>query len=220
MAPFCFGMIVAGLLSVHPGGPTTLPADASFATVYLAPWLHGFGILCGCFVATLFAYLASVFFFGEVEDAAEREVVWRRTQAFFGATFLLGGAVLAVGAITGRVPLSTAAHPVQIGCQLVAAAGVGGLWLARRREARWWMRLAVGGQVLAILIGWFHAQAPVLLRTAQGPMTLKDAAAPFVTQIWLAIGLAAVLGLVVPMLAWLYRVFDAARSDEAPKHTL
>lgn len=219
MAPFCFGMIVAGLLSVHPGGPTSLPTGASFASIYLAPWLHGFGLLCGCFVATLFAYLASVFFFGEVADAADREIVWRRIQAFFGATFLLGGAVLAVGAATGRVPLSTAAHPVQVGCQLVAATGVGGLWLARRRESRWGMRLAVGAQVLAILIGWFHAQSPVLLHTARGPMTLEDAAAPFVTQLWLAIGLTAVLGMVVPLLAWLYRVFDASRSVEASKPT-
>ena len=82
------------------------------------------------------------------------------------------------------------------------------------------MRLAVGAQVLAILIGWFHAQSPVLLRTASGPMTLEDAAAPFVTQLWLAIGLTAVLGMVVPLLAWLYRVFDAARSVDDPKHTV
>lgn len=64
LAPFCFGMIVAGLLSVHPGGPTSLPVDASFASIYLAPWFNGFGLLCGCFVATLLAYLASVFFRG------------------------------------------------------------------------------------------------------------------------------------------------------------
>jgi len=84
--------------------------------VYLAPWLHGFGALTGLFVAALFAYLASVFFFGEVSDPGERDIIWRRTIAFFGAAFVLGGAVLGMGAITGRVPLATAAHPSQIGC--------------------------------------------------------------------------------------------------------
>jgi cytochrome bd ubiquinol oxidase subunit II len=217
MAPFCFGMIVAGMLSVHPGGPTTLPTDATFASIYVAPWLNSFGLLCGCFVATLFAYLASVFFFGELADAADREIVWRRTQGFFGATFILGGAVLAMGAATGRVPLSTATHPVQIGCQFVAAAGIGGLWFARRRESRWGMRLAVGAQVLAILVGWFHEQSPVLLRTTTGPLTLGDAAAPFVTQLWLAIGLSIVLAMVVPLLVWLYRVFDSAQGGEDTK---
>ena len=75
------------------------------------------------------------------------------------------------------------------------------------------MRFAAGAQVLAILVGWFHAQAPVLLRTAEGPMTLRDAAAPYVTQFWLVIGLVVVLAMVVPLLVWLYRVF-AARPAE------
>ena len=211
MAPFFYGMIVGALLTEHPGGPTAPPADATFAAVYLMPWLHGFGLVSGLFVAALFAYLASVFFFGEVSDPAEREIIWRRIQGFFVATFLLGGAVLGMGAATGRVPLSMAADPTQISCQVVAAAGIVALWWARQRGFRWGQRLAAGAQVLAILTGWFHAQAPILLRTAGGPLTLADAAAPFVTQLWLVIGLTVVLALVVPLLVWLYRVFDSAR---------
>jgi len=211
MAPFFYGMIVAALLTEHPGGPTAPPANATFAAVYLRPWLHGFGLLSGLFVAALFAYLASVFFFGEVRDPGERDIIWRRTKGFFAATFLLGGAVLGMGAATGRVPLSMAAHPIQIGCQVVAALGIAALWWARGRGSRWGLRLGAGAQVLAILTGWFHAQAPNLLRTAGGPLTLADAAAPLITQLYLAIGLTVALALVVPLLAWLYRVFDSAR---------
>lgn len=213
MAPVCFGLIVGSLVSEHPGGPRAVPSDAAFAAVYVAPWLHPFGLLCGLFVAALFGYLAAVFFYGELALAEEREVVWRRVQAFFVATFFLGGAVLGMGALTARVPLGMALHPVQIGCQLVAAAGIGGLWWAHRREARWGMRFAAGAQVLAILTGWLHAQTPAMLRTTEGPLTLTGASAPFVTQLWLVIGLTAVLAVVVPLLGWLYRVFDGASGD-------
>jgi cytochrome d ubiquinol oxidase subunit II len=211
MAPICFGLIVGGLLTEHPGTPSAPPVGQSFAAVYVAPWLNAFGLLCGLFVVALFGYLASVFFHGELADPGDRDVVWRRTQALFAATFLLGGAVLGTGALTGRVPLAMGLNPVQITCQLVAAAGIAGLWYARKSGARWGMRFAVGAQVIAILTGWFHAQAPVLLRTAGGPLTLQAAAAPPVTQRWLVIGLTVVLALVVPMLVWLYRVFDGAR---------
>jgi cytochrome bd-type quinol oxidase subunit 2 len=74
------------------------------------------------------------------------------------------------------------------------------------------MRVAVGAQVVAILTGWFQAQAPVLLRTEGGPLTLRAAAGPPITMLWLAIGLTVVLALVIPPLVWLYRVFDSTRS--------
>jgi cytochrome bd-type quinol oxidase subunit 2 len=171
--------------------------------------LHPFGILCGIFVSTLFGYVAAVFFYGELPDAEDRELVWKRVVAFFVATFVSGGAVLALGAVTDRVPLSHAADPIQFVAQLVAALGILALWRSRRLGLIWGMRAAAGAQVLAILLGWFHAQAPVLLRTVNGPLTLDEAAAPFRTQLWLAIGLVVALSVVVPMLVWLYRVFGA-----------
>jgi len=98
MAPFCFGTVVGGLLTVHPGTPGMPPSGESFGAVYVAPWLHPFGLLCGLFVAALFGYLASVFFHGELSEPTDRDVVWRRTVGFFAAAFLLGGAVLGTGA--------------------------------------------------------------------------------------------------------------------------
>lgn len=213
MAPFCFGLVVGGLLTVHPGVPTRVPVGVDATAIYVTPWLHPFGVLCGAFVTALFAYLAAVFFHGELSDAEERALLWRRVLAFFAAAFVLGGAVLLVGAVTDRVPLSRGAHPVQLACQLVAALAIGGLWWGQRSGRRWVMRAAAGAQVMAILTGWFHAQAPVLLRTQGGPLTLQDAAAPWITQLWLAIGLTVVLAMVIPLLVWLYRVFDGAAED-------
>jgi cytochrome bd-type quinol oxidase subunit 2 len=59
------------------------------------------------------------------------------------------------------------------------------------------------------MLGWWSAHYPNLLQTEEGSMTFRDAAAPFVTQLWLVIGLVVVLATVVPLLVKLYRVFDA-----------
>lgn len=217
LAPFAFGLIVAGLLSEHQALPDS-PASAQqvqvdYFSFFVAPWWDAFAVLCGLFIAALFAYVAAVFFYGEVHTAEERRLVRRRIYAFVGATFVLGGIVLLSGSLTGRVPLRAGLHPVQIGCQLLAALGLLNLLRAMKHDHVWAMRFSVGAQVLAILGGWFSAQYPVLLKVAPEPLTLHNAAAPFVTLLWLNVGLVVVLALVIPLLAVLYRVFRASAGN-------
>ena len=70
------------------------------------------------------------------------------------------------------------------------------------------MRLLAGLQVLCILGGWFSTQFPRFMSFRDGRvLTVYDSAAPAVTILWLNIGLVAVLALVLPLLAYLYRVF-------------
>ena len=214
VAPLFFGFVMAGLQSVHPGGPEGVPSGYSFSALYLSPWLNAFGLLVGVLVTCLFGYLAAVFFYGELTQAADRELIWHRIVGFFVATFLLGGLVLGAGAMTGRVPLERGLHPLQLLCQTIAAAGIVVMWRARKADSPWLMRLAAGGQVLAILGGWLLVQAPVLLRTERGTLTIYDAAAPPVTQLWLLVGLVVLLAMVVPALVWLYRVFAAVQAEE------
>lgn len=216
VAPFAFGLIVAGLLSEHPALPTKLddtsPGSAGYDyyDFYVAPWWGVFAVLCGLFIAALFAYVAAVFFYGEVHTAQDRALIVKRIYAFLASTFVLGGAVLLTGHLTQRVPLAAGLHPIQISCQLLAAAGLFSLVRAIRRKRVWAMRFSVGAQVLAILGGWFSAQYPILLKVAPEPLTLHNAAAPAVTLLWLNLGLVIVLSLVVPLLVVLYRVFRAS----------
>lgn len=211
-APIFFGFIVGGLLSTHPGTPTSIPSDLSFAAIYLEPWLDGFGAVCGCFVASLFGYVAAVFFYGELEEPAQRRVLASRIYAFFAATFVLGGATLLLGASAGVVPVERAFEPTFLACQLVAGAGVLLLRPSLRDGHRWRLRLIAGAQVLAILGGWFSAQYPHLLRTHGGTLDVAEALAPEVTLLWLVVGFLLVLALVVPLLVVLYRVFAASPS--------
>ncbi len=209
-APLCFGFVVAGLLSEHPGSPTAIPAELTFGAIYVTPWGNGFGLSCGIFVASLFGYVACAFFLGELDSEQDRRRLRARLLVFFAATVVSGGVVLLLGAVTGRVSLSRGIHPGQILAQAIAlCASLGLLWALKRRQ-KWGVRFSAGAQVLAILSGWFLTQYPHLLRFSTGSLTLDDAAAPPVTQFWLLLGLTAVLLAVIPLLVLLYRVFDGA----------
>jgi cytochrome bd ubiquinol oxidase subunit II len=208
LAPLAFGLVLGGLLSVHPGGLARVPT-LSFATVYIWPWLHGFGFAIGAFILCLFGYLAAVFFSGEVDTDEDRALLRRRAHVFFALTFVLGGAVLGLGALTGRVPVAEALTKTFIVCQVAAAVGIVVVERALRANRPWRARFAAGVQVFAILGGWYGAQHPYLLRTEEGGLTLQAASAPPITQLWLAIGTVAVLIVVVPLLVLLYRVFTA-----------
>ncbi|MCH2108030.1 MAG: cytochrome d ubiquinol oxidase subunit II [Polyangiaceae bacterium] len=214
MAPLCFGFVISGLLSVHPGGFDEPPVGYSAFVVYWSPSFNWFGLLVGIFICCLFTYLAAIFFWGELTKPEEQSLVWTRAKLFFAATFLSGAMVLLTGAITGRVPVDDAFAPLQVLAQVVALAATFVVLLAHRRNHRWMMRWGGGAQVLAILLGWFQAQGRTFLRFEQGPLLLDDCSAPPITQIWLLIGIAVVLALVVPLLVFLYRVFDRAQKAE------
>lgn len=216
LTPLMFGVIVAALLGGLPGEAQR--EGATFAQLYVLPWATPFGLLCGLFVTALFGYLAAVFLFGETDDAADRAVLRRRVAQFFAAAFVLGGAALGAGALTDAIDVRAKLTPLQAAVQVGAAACTPLLWHAMNRGRAWRMRLIAGAQLLCVLGGWFATQYPDFARFADGTrLTVAQSAAPPVTLLWLNIGLACVLALVLPLLAWLYRVFDARRDSSRPR---
>lgn len=211
LAPVCFGFLVAGLFAVHPD-PDEM-GRASFGAVYVAPWCDIFGMLAALFVASLFGFLAAVFFFGEVAPGPDREILAVRIRFFFASTFFLGGAVLAFGVVTKRVDPGMVSHPLVLGAQIVAFSSLIAFRYALRGRHANGLRLVAGAQTLAILAGWFGTQYPNLLRFRSSTITLFSAAAPAITLKWLVIGLVVVLALVVPLLVVLYRVFDKSAAE-------
>jgi cytochrome d ubiquinol oxidase subunit II len=172
-------------------------------------WLSAFALSTGVFAVAVCAQIAAIFLVREVDDDTLREDFRRRGIS----------ATLAVW-IAGFVPaaIALAAEPVLFGEFLapralaaMAAAIVLGLivMLALARRKSLIARVAVGGEALAILIGWFGAQAPALV---PGRYTYLQAASS--DAMIVAFLIAALIGavLLVPSLLLLFTVFKGPRS--------
>lgn len=104
----------------------------------------------------------------------------------------------------------------QLGAQLVALCGIGWMVHALKQGKVWQARFAAGLQTIAFLTGWVHMEYPVFFRFDDGTsLTVQNASAPHITVLWLNIGLVIVLLLVVPLLVYLYRVFQGEPGIEA-----
>ncbi|WFB37702.1 cytochrome d ubiquinol oxidase subunit II [Kiritimatiellota bacterium B12222] len=209
LTPTFFGFMVAATLAYLPQQSTH--PDFGYAQLYLHPWLTVMGGLCAIFVNAVFGYLASVFFYGELDTEPDRRVMIRRILYFFLATFVSGGAVLIWGALHLLVDPEKFFSAFQIMAQLVAFAAIVWMVVSLKNGRGWQARFAAGLQTLAFLTGWVHMDYPVFFRFDDGTaLTVQNAAAPPITIFWLNIGLVIVLSLVVPLLVYLYRVFQSS----------
>ncbi|MCH9649726.1 MAG: cytochrome d ubiquinol oxidase subunit II [Deltaproteobacteria bacterium] len=214
LTPAFFGFVLAALLTPFPHAQSH--PEASFFDLYIAPWATLLGLLCAIFVNFLFAYLAAVFFHGELSNEGDRDLLRTRIWSLFAGTFLSGAMVLAWGVSSGEVSAREALSPVQIAAQGIALGCVFGVFSSLAPGRKWRLRLAVGLQTLAILCGWFSTQYPTFLRFDDGTvLTAFNSAAPPVTLFWLNLGLAVVLSIVIPLMAFLYRVFAASQEERA-----
>ena len=212
LTPAMFGFLAAALVAPLP----VVGDDPSrgFYELFIQPWATVHGLLAAVFVNMLFAYLAAVLFHGELSRSEDRRLLGRRALLFFGATVASGAAVLAWGALSGRVALEEALNPLQVAAQVTALGCIPWVLGSLEREAVRSQRLAVGAQVLAILGGWFSTQYPAFLRFEDGTrLTVAESAAPEATLFWLNVGLAGVLTAVLPLLVYLFAVF---RRGKAP----
>ncbi len=207
LTPSCFGFIIAGLLHEFPRLDPEMPP--SFPELYLLPWFNPMGLFCAIFINALFGYLASVFFWGELDSVEEKDLIRKRILLFFLASFVSGALVLLCGWLGHLVSAERVRSLVQLEVQVLAFGGIIWMYLALRNGKRWQARFAAGMQTLAILVGWVNVMVPNVLRYQDGMhLSLQDAASPRITLIWLNIGLCIVLSLVLPLLILLYRVFN------------
>lgn len=214
LTPALFGFLLAALLTPFPS--PSLHPGAGFFELYIAPWATLLGLLAAVFVNALFAYLAAVFFHGELSEEEDRRILRRRIKSFFVATFVSGAAVLGWGIASGVVSSQETLSPVQVAVQAIALGCVFGVFGSLEGGRKWRLRLAVGLQTLAILGGWFRTQFPVFLQFDDGTvLTAFNSAAPPVTLFWLNLGLAIVLAVVIPLMAYLYRIFGAEKEELA-----
>jgi cytochrome bd ubiquinol oxidase subunit II len=169
-------------------------------------WTGPLPILTGLLAVAAGAHLAAVFLGADSERAGRRELV-----DAFRARALGSGAVAGALAIAGLAVASSDAPDLYddlvSGAALVCVvgSGVAGVatlvleWRERFEIARYTAAAAVG----AIVAGWALAQEPYILPPE---LTVEEAAAPDATLLALVIAAAAGLALLIPALAWLFRL--------------
>jgi cytochrome bd ubiquinol oxidase subunit II len=224
--PVLLGMCVGAVASGRAGQAVELLADslsgaspassgASFAAVFVRPWLSPFTLAVGAMALSLFAFLATVYLTLEARhDRALQEDFRRRALAAAGVVFAASFAALLCalrepGPLHRSLTTSPWAVPFHVATGLLALAAVAALLGRRYRLAR----LAAAAQTSAILWGWAIAQYPDLV---PGALSLAEAAAPPATLRAVLWALAAGALLLVPSLAYLFRVFRPGDSAFAP----
>jgi cytochrome d ubiquinol oxidase subunit II len=207
ITPIFLGMILGAMIL----GRITFDRSVGFYQMFLAPWLNIFCLAMGVFSTCLFAYLAAVFLVGETKIGRERLMYVRFAKRSMLLTALLGLLVFIMAEIEGHHLGSEFIHSrVSVVMLVLAALLCPFIWtfLNRERNKTVYLRIGVGVQVTAILIGWFYIQFPVLIQVKGGQhLTFFNTQAPTATLEQLLIALIVGLVLVIPGFVYLFRVF-------------
>jgi cytochrome d ubiquinol oxidase subunit II len=202
MLGVCVGAIAGEGLRVGP--------DGTVRSGFVDPWATPFALVIGLLTLALFAFLAAVYLTHETDDATLRDDFRARALAAGVAAGVLAFAALALARSQAPLVWEGLVHrPWSVPFHLVTGACAVGALAALARRAWGAARVLAVAQVALVLWGWALAQYPLLL-----PPDLSFAAAAAPRAVLRAVLGALVAGalLLVPSLAYLFRVFKAARA--------
>ena len=191
------------------GGPAADCSEAltaaSFGAVYVESWLTPFAVGTGFLALAMFAFLAAVYLTVEAPDDDLRRDFRRRALAAAGVTagvaVLLPTLAVDDSNVTRRlVAGSWWSIPLLFATAAMAAIAIRSLVRERYHLAR----IAAAGVVTLVLTGWAAAQFPYLVPP---DLTIAAAAAPRSTQRLIAWALALGAVVLIPSLAYLFKVF-------------
>jgi cytochrome bd ubiquinol oxidase subunit II len=207
LTPFALGAAIGGIASGQV--PVGNAAGDAFGS-----WLNPTSILIGALAVATSAYLAAVYLAADATRMGSRDVA-----EAFRARALAAGVVAGALALAGPLVLRSDARDLYdgltSGAGLVAllASAVAGLLtlalVARRRYEP--ARLSAAAAVAAIVAGWGLAQRPFVLPG----LTVDEAAAGDATIAAVLIGFAVGALLLIPSLAYLFRLVLTGRFDPA-----
>ncbi len=190
----CLGAVSTGGVHVSAG---TVSIDGG------PPWLTPVSIGIGLLALALCAQLAAIYLANETTDELREDF---RSRALLASTAVVVLAAVMLPLLQARAPnlwrglLAARTLPVLVaGAGCAAAAGVA---LLRRRYRI--ARAATVGQAGCILAGWALAQYPYIIYP---DVRVMDAAAPAATLRFILYTLPLGLGLLLPSLYLLFRVF-------------
>jgi cytochrome d ubiquinol oxidase subunit II len=202
--PVVLGVIIGAIATGEVGAAATRLGSASFADVFLRPWIAPFPLVIGLLALCLFAFLAAIYLTLDTSDPELQDDFRRRALGAAALVFVLAFAALGLswrGAPRVRAGLTVTSWAVglQAATGVAAVTAIVALWRRAYRIAR----LGAAAQVSLILWGWGLSQFPYLIPET---LTIRQAAAPRVTLILLLCGLVAGGMILVPSLAYLFRM--------------
>ena len=208
VTPVVLGIIIGAVVSERVAEASARIASATFAEVFVKPWLSAFPIAVGAFALALFAFLAATYLTVAADTDELREAFRRRALGAAGAVFVLAATALVLAFDAApRVARGIAgawwSAPLHVATGICAITAIVALWRRRYRVAR----IAAAAQVSLILWGWALAQLPYIVPPT---LTIRDAASPPTTLTLLFIGLCAGFVILIPSLRYLYRIFARA----------
>lgn len=206
ITPIMFGVCVGAVLS---GRIRVDRLTGDVRTDFVSEWLAPFPFALGLFALALFAYLAAVYLTVEAQTPDLRRAFRSRALAAAVATGVLAWACFFLARAGAPIMHSGLAGrdwslAFQVATGGVALAALAALWTERYPLAR---VLAIA-QVTLVVLGWGFAQYPFLI---EPDLTIHNAAAhPAVLRlVTIALGIGAIL--LLPSLAFLYRLFKTSR---------
>ena len=167
-------------------------------------WLSPFALATGLFAVTLCAQVAGVFLLRETRDPALRDDFHRRATRATVAVWIVGLIPALIARVQEPALYAALTNPIALTAILVAMllGIVVMVLIANRRDTL--ARIVVGAEALAVLVGWFGAQAPSLV---PGHWTYESAAASPEMLVAFLIATACGAVVLIPSLALLFTVF-------------
>jgi len=205
LTPFIQGLTLGALATGH-----IRVEQGRVLTGFFAGWLTPFALACGVFALGLFAFLAATYLTLDTRDQPALQNDFRLRALWSGLALApIAWVVFATskdGAPYMYHGLTRWWEPVLLAWTSICALGA--------LAALWWRRFALArmaaiGQVTLILVGWALAQYPNLVTP---DVTVDNSAAPARTLRLLVTALGVGALLLLPSLAYLFRLFKSHSS--------
>jgi cytochrome d ubiquinol oxidase subunit II len=212
IVPFAFGASVGAIAAGR------VPVGNAGGDEW-SSWTGSVSILVGLLAVATGAHLAAVFLGADSRRAGKPELVTAFRARALGSG-VVAGALAIAGLLVVRSEVPALYDDLTSGAGLAcvlasAAAGLVTLWLEWRERFEL-ARYTAAAAVAAIVAGWAVAQQPYLLPPE---LTVHEAAAPDATLVTLLVATVVGLALIVPALAWLFRLALSGRLayEEEPR---
>jgi cytochrome d ubiquinol oxidase subunit II len=211
ITPFFLGVTLGAVIL----GRITLNMELGFYRVFIDPWFNLFSASIGIFMVILFSFLASLFLLGEAKKAEDIKEYQKFSRILMGGLVVSGLLVFGAAEWDGFHLFSRFIEsPLSIASIVLATLLIPILRKVIQNQRVTWIRLIAGFQTFLILLGWFAIQYPVLVKLQDQPdLTVYNTRAPESTQFQLIIALIIGLLLVIPALAFLFKVFKFGKSE-------